>query len=274
MRTHASTALEQHAAEHKRVPMRILAIVFGSTLFLSAFLLFQVQLIIGKYILPWFGGSAAVWTTSLLVFQMLLLGGYVYSHLVSERLSLKAQSNLHLALLFAALLLVVTLSLLWPSAITPGQNWKPSNRANPLWSVTLILLLSAGLPFFVLSTTGPLLQRWFAREGGNTQTYRLYAVSNLGSLLGLLTFPFLLEPMLHMTTQGRIWALLFSLFVVACGWSAWRARHGTGAAALPSKVADPPSHTTGIARVLWVLLPGCASALLLATTNLLCQEIA
>ncbi|MGB7928067.1 MAG: hypothetical protein WCF61_07930, partial [Terriglobales bacterium] len=250
-----------------------MAIVFGSTLFLSAFLLFQVQLIIGKYILPWFGGSAAVWTTSLLVFQMLLLGGYVYSHLVSERLSLKAQSNLHLALLFAALLLVVTLSLLWPSAITPGQNWKPSNRANPLWSVTLILLLSAGLPFFVLSTTGPLLQRWFAREGGNTQTYRLYAVSNLGSLLGLLTFPFLLEPMLHMTTQGRIWALLFSLFVVACGWSAWRARHGTGGAALPSKVADPPSHTTGIARVLWVLLPGCASALLLATTNLLCQEI-
>ncbi len=273
MQTHASTALEQYAAEHKRVPMRTLAIVFGFTLFLSAFLLFQVQLIIGKYILPWFGGSAAVWTTSMLVFQILLLGGYVYSHLVSERLSQKAQSNLHLALLFAALLLVFTLSLLWPSAITPGQNWKPLHSANPLWSVTLILLLSVGLPFFVLSTTGPLLQRWFAREGGNTQTYRLYAVSNLGSLLGLLTFPFLLEPMLHMTMQGRIWAILFSLFAVGCGWSAWRARHSMGGAALPSKVADPPSHTTGIARALWVLLPGCASALLLATTNLLCQEI-
>ncbi len=269
----SSTALEQYTAEPKRVPMRTLAVVFGSTLFLSALLLFQVQLIVSKYILPWFGGSAAVWTTSMLVFQMLLLGGYVYSHLVSERLSQKAQSNLHLALLSAALLLVFTLSLLWPSAITPGQGWKPTNNANPLWSVTLILLISAGLPFFVLSTTGPLLQRWFAREGGNTQTYRLYAVSNLGSLLGLLTFPFLLEPTLHIKTQGRLWALLFSLFAVGCGWSAWRARHGVVGEALPSENADPPSHTTGITRALWVLLPGCASALLLATTNLLCQEI-
>ncbi len=266
-------ALEQNTTEHKR-GLRTLAFAFGSVLFLSALLLFQVQLIIGKYILPWFGGSAAVWTTSMLVFQILLLGGYVYSHLVSERLSRRAQSNLHLGLLSAACLLVLTLSLLWPSAITPSPSWKPLNTANPVWGVTLILLLSIGLPFFVLSTTGPLLQHWFARQGGSTRTYRFYAVSNLGSLLGLLTFPFLLEPTLHMTKQGRIWAFLFSLFAVGCGWCAWRARHGTDyETSLLSENAPSPSHTTPIARALWVLLPACASALLLATTNLLCQEI-
>jgi hypothetical protein len=266
--------LEQNATERKCGPVRTLAMVFGSTLFLSAFLLFQVQLIIGKYILPWFGGSAAVWTTSMLVFQILLLGGYVYSHLVSERLSQRAQSNLHLGLLSAAFLVVLTLSLLWPSAITPSPAWKPLNSVNPLWSVTVILFFSIGLPFFVLSTTGPLLQRWFAYQGGSTQTYRFYAISNLGSLLGLLTFPFLLEPSLHMTTQGRLWTFLFSLFAVGCGWCAWRARHGADdETSLPSENAPLPSHTTPIARALWVLLPGCASALLLATTNLLCQEI-
>ncbi len=254
--------------------MRTVAVVFGCTSFLSALLLFQVQLIVSKYILPWFGGSAAVWTTSMLVFQMLLLGGYLYSHLVSERLSLRAQSNLHLGLLSAAFLLVLMLSLVWPSAITPGASWKPKSSTNPVRDVTAILLLSAGLPFFVLSTTGPLLQRWFSRREGSAETYRLYSVSNLGSLLGLLTFPFLLEPTLRMTTQGRLWALLFGAFVMGCAWCAWGARHSSEETApQENTTASAASDTTASARVLWFLLAACASALLLATTNLLCQEI-
>ncbi len=270
----SSTALEQNAVASKPVPTRILVVVFGATLFLSALLLFQVQLIVGKYILPWFGGSAAVWTTSMLVFQILLLGGYVYSHVVSERLSHRMQSNLHIGLLLAAFLLVVTLSLLWPSAITPGPAWKPQTSANPLWTVTVILLVSVGLPFFVLSTTGPLLQSWFVRQGGSARTYRFYAISNFGSLLGLLTFPFLLEPTLHMTTQGRMWAVLFSLFALGCAWCAWRGRNvADDGPPVRSQAAPLPRRTTAIARVLWVLLAACASALLFATTNLLCQEI-
>ena len=269
-----SVATQQNSSESKPLPLRTVALIFAFTSFLSAFLLFQVQLIVSKHILPWFGGSAAVWTTSMLVFQSLLLVGYVYSHLVSERLSPRAQSNLHLAVLAAAFVLVLALSLLWPSAITPGAGWKPVSSTSPVRDVTVVLLLAAGLPFLVLSTTGPLLQRWFARQGGHARTYRLYSVSNLGSLLGLLTFPFLLEPTLRMTTQGRLWALLFATFVVGCAWCAWRARHGseevTPQAVAPTSVQSP---TTVAVRVLWFLLATCASALLLATTNLLCQEI-
>src|SRR5271165_1256544 len=140
--------------------------VFAATMFLSAFLLFQVQLVISKHILPLFGGSAAVWTTSMLVFQILLLAGYVYAHLVSERLAPAAQGRLHLGLLTVALLVVFGLSLAWPSAITPGPGWRPPDSQHPVRDVIFITLLATGLPFFVLSTTGPLLQSWFARQGG------------------------------------------------------------------------------------------------------------
>lgn len=152
-----SPTVEPNAARQMPIAMWVVA-VFGCTSFLSAFLLFQVQLIISKYILPWFGGAASVWTTSLLVFQVLLLGGYAYTHLVSERLSNRAQSNLHLGLLTAAFLLVLALSLAWPSAITPGTGWKPLNSSNPVRDVIVILLLATGFPYFVLSTTAPLLQ--------------------------------------------------------------------------------------------------------------------
>lgn len=273
----ASTAITAKAqrTSKSRVPGQTV-IIFGATSFLSALLLFQVQLIVSKYILPWFGGSAAVWTTSMLVFQMLLLAGYLYSHVVSERLSQKAQSRVHLGVLAAACLLVVTLSVIWPSAITPGGNWKPHDSVNPVRDVLLILLVSAGLPFFVLSTTGPLLQRWFSKLGVSRSTYRLYAVSNLGSLIGLLSFPFLLEPIFRMTSQGKLWALAFGLFAVGCSWCAWNtiafADEDEPAQIFAAKVNDAPAPST-FSRLLWLLLPACASALLLATTNLLCQEI-
>ena len=254
--------------------LRALAIIFAFGSFLSAFLLFQVQLIVSKYILPWFGGSAAVWTTSMVVFQVLLLGGYVYSHLLAERFSPKAQCNVHSSLLAVGFVLVAGLSLVWPSAITPGPGWKPIDSTAPERDVIVILVVAAGLPFFVLSTTGPLLQRWFARLGGDARTYRLYSVSNLGSLLGLLSFPFLLEPTLRMTSQGRLWAVLFGTYIVVCGWCAWRTRQCANDAVLDSAGAHaPPEQTTSAARVLWFALAACASTLLLATTNLLCQEI-
>ncbi len=261
--------------DRERVVSGTTKLLFAATSFLSAFLLFQVQLIVSKYILPWFGGSAAVWTTSMLVFQMLLLCGYVYSHLVSARFSAAAQARLHLALLTAVALLVFTLMFLWPSAITPAASWKPAGSGNPVRDVAMILLVSAGLPFFVLSTTGPLLQRWFARLGVGTKTYKLYSISNLGSLLGLLSFPFLLEPALRMKTQSLIWSLLFFVFVAGCGLCAWRALHASEEADNVEGTAETNGgvQTSPLIYSLWFLLPACASALLLATTNLLCQEV-
>jgi hypothetical protein len=252
-------------------------LLFTVTSFLSAFLLFQVQLIVNKHILPWFGGSAAVWTTSMLVFQLLLLAGYVYSHLVTTRLPLSRQFALHAILLTAAILLIIALSIAWPSAITPSAAWRPSQSAHQVASVCLIILVSTALPFFVLSTSAPLLQSWFSRLGYGKKAYRLYALSNLGSLLGLLTFPFLLEPALRLKTQGQLWAFLFCVFAAACLLCGRRARkYGTTA---PAELQDDPlqdSLTVRRSRIdylLWFLLAACASSLLLATTNLLCQEV-
>ena len=249
--------------------------IFGGTMFLSAFLLFQVQLIVSKYILPWFGGSAAVWTTSLLVFQILLLAGYVYSHLVSEKLSQPAQVSLHVAVLAVALVSVVLLALRWPSAVTPSVSWKPSSSAHPVRDVIVITLLATGLPFFVLSTTGPLLQRWFARQGGGAGTYRLYSISNLGSLFGLLSFPILFEPMMRLRAQGVAWSVLFGLFCLGCGWCAWRFLRAPADCDDSSRLGNDSKEkpVSLLTTVLWFLLAACASAMLMSTTNQLCQEV-
>ncbi len=249
--------------------------IFAATIFLSAFLLFQVQLIISKYILPWFGGSSAVWTTNILVFQILLLGGYIYSHFVSERLTPRSQGKLHITLLSAAIILIVILSIAWPAAILPGAALRPTGADHPVRDVILITLLATGLPFFVLSTTGPLLQRWFAESGGDVRTYRLYSVSNLGSLLGLLTFPLLLEPLLRLKLQGVLWSVLFAVFCAGSGWCAWNSTHTSPHASKKPSAgpreddARPPTYP----YLLWFLLAACASSLFLATTNQLCQEI-
>jgi spermidine synthase len=252
-------------------------LLFVATSFLSAFLLFQVQLIVNKHILPWFGGSAAVWTTSMLVFQLLLLGGYVYSHLVTTRLSPFAQFTLHAVVLSAAVALIIASSLLWPSAITPGAGWKSVQAGHPIASVCLIILVSTGLPFFVLSTSAPLLQSWFSRLGYQDKAYRLYALSNVGSLLGLLSFPFIVEPALGSKMQGRLWAILFCLFVAACLLCGRQFRnYGEPLEhALPETEAPDllPRWRQRVNYLLWFALAACASSLLLATTNLLCQEV-
>ena len=130
-------------------------LAYAITIFTGAFLLFQVQPLIGKYILPWFGGGPGVWTTCMLFFQVLLLGGYAYAHFSTRRLKPRAQALLHLVLLAAALALL---------PITPNDAWKPQGADNPTLHILALLMVSIGLPYFVLSATGPLVQQWFSRS--------------------------------------------------------------------------------------------------------------
>ena len=196
--------------------------LFGVVIFLSAFLLFQVQLIVAKHLLPWFGGTPAVWTTSQMFFQVLLLGGYGYAHLLTRTRDKKRQSQIHLALLFVATASVFALALWAGTPLLAPSSMKPAGDENPVLLLLLILALSVGLPFFVVSTTGPLLQQWHARRSTSlTQTYRLYALSNVGSLLGLLSYPSGVERLLDLPQQAWLWAVLFALFAAGCGAIAW-----------------------------------------------------
>lgn len=257
------------------------------TIFLSAFLLFQVQPLIGKAILPWFGGTPAVWMTCMLFFQVALLLGYAYAHWLVARLGPRAQGLVHAGLLLATLAVL---------PLAPSAAWKPETAADPTLRILLLLALTVGLPFGVLASTGPLLQAWFARRHPGRSPYRLYALSNAGSLLGLLTYPFLVEPTLRLVDQMRLWSLGHAAFVALClGWAlrlvraravvggavAGRAagaatpsvRDGAPDAAHPSAGRGgtrPDPFTVGV----WLLLSASASAMLLATTNQICQNVA
>jgi hypothetical protein len=269
--------------------------VYGLTVFVGAFLLFAVQPLIGKRILPWFGGGPAVWTTCLLFFQVLLLGGYAYAHLLSRRLRPRAQALTHLALLAAALA-----SLPW---LTPSESWKPADNADPTLRILALLAASLGLPFFVLSSTSPLLQAWFSLAQPGRSPYRLYALSNAGALLALLSYPFLIEPHLTRQSQAELWAGGLVFFVLCCAACALALRPLAAQSSkleIPSSASGVQSPESGkqslasglepgseiekqkskipnpspLDRLLWVLLPACASVLLLATTNKLCQDVA
>ena len=180
------------------------------SIFLGAFLLFAVQLLLGKYFLPWFGGTPAMWTTCMFFFQTLLLAGYAYAHALANWFTPRTQGYLHSALLFTSLVVLALLAVMWGTPITPSVNWRPHSSDHPVWSLTVLLAISAGLPYFVLSSTGPLLQSWFTRTHPGRTPYRLYSLSNLGSLLGLLSYPFLVEPWFSLRTQARIWSVGFS----------------------------------------------------------------
>src|SRR3954469_14993393 len=151
-------------------------LLYALTILVSAFLLFQVQPVIAKIILPWFGGSAAVWTTCLLFFQMVLLLGYMYSHAVIRYLKPRAQMVLHVVLLAASAAVL---------PIYPSASWKPAGGSDPMVGVLGLLAITVGLPYFLLSTTGPLLQAWYARRFHGGMPYRLYALSNAGSMFAL-----------------------------------------------------------------------------------------
>ncbi len=236
-------------------------------IFTGAFLLFQVQPLIGKYILPWFGGSPGVWTTCMLFFQMLLLGGYAYAHCLSSFFKPRAQGIIHLVLLAAALALL---------PITPNDSWKPRGDENPTLQILALLTGSIGLPYFVLSATGPLMQQWFSRAHPGKSPYRLYALSNVGSLLALVSYPFYFETHFTRKTQATFWGcglIAYGLFCVWCAMKLWRVKPGenTSPGAASADVTPSPTFAQ---KVLWLLLPACASVLLLATTNKLCQDVA
>ncbi|MGH9659507.1 MAG: hypothetical protein ACRD96_13245, partial [Bryobacteraceae bacterium] len=236
-------------------------VLYAATIFTSAFLLFAVQPVIAKAILPWFGGTAAVWTTCLLFFQTVLLGGYVYAHWTIRRLPGRAQAILHIALLVACLALL---------PVGPGTRWKPAGNEDPIPRILALLATSVGLPYFLLSATGPLVQAWFARTTQGALPYRLYALSNLGSMLALLGYPVAIEPLLSIRNQLRLWSGGFAVFVILCAAVAWRARASKAA----EETAGPDTVVSPKDRALWLLLAAVPSLLLLAVTNHLCQNVA
>jgi len=240
-------------------------ILYATAIFLGAFLLFLVQPIIAKQILPWFGGSAAVWATCMVFFQMVLLVGYAYADFTTRRLTPKRQAILHVTVLVLSLLVL---------PITPDVAWKPQGEENPSWRILGLLTLTIGLPYFILSTTSPLLQAWFARRF-HIVPYRLFALSNLASLLALLAYPVAVEPWVTTYIQSIAWSVCYALFVALCAYAAISsARAETLAAAAPvaETVAEPPPRP--LRQLTWLMLAAMASFLLLAFTNHICQNVA
>jgi hypothetical protein len=233
------------------------------TIFLSAFLLFQVQPMMGRYVLPWFGGGPAVWTNCLLFFQILLLVGYAYAHWLGSRPSTRLQACLHMTLLVASLVFL---------PIAPRVDlWKPSTSADPSGRILLLLAATVGGPYFLLASTGPLLQRWFHMSEPARSPWRLYALSNLGSFAALLSYPFIVEPFVRLHTQVWIWSAFYALFAGLSGWTAWRMRLAKPASTVDQESGARPSPSTVL---FWVALSMCGSILLLATTNQISQDIA
>ncbi|HEX9887707.1 MAG TPA: hypothetical protein VGA70_14515, partial [Longimicrobiales bacterium] len=185
-------------------------ISYAAVTFLAAFLLFLVQPLLAKAVLPWFGGSASVWTTSLVFYQTMLLGGYLYAHL-SRRVGLRAQATLHVAVLLATLLAL---------PILPDPSWKPGGAEDPALHLLALLTVCVGAPYLLLATTSPLLHDWFARSFPGRSPYVLYSVSNTGSLLALLAYPFVVEPLWAVDAQASGWSWTYVLFVLGMGWIA------------------------------------------------------
>ncbi|MEO8385839.1 MAG: fused MFS/spermidine synthase [Betaproteobacteria bacterium] len=246
-------------------------ILYALTVFVSAFLLFLVQPIIAKQILPWFGGSAAVWTTCLVFFQCMLLAGYFYADWTTRRLSAKNQALLHVFLIAVAILLL---------PIIPDVSWKPNGAEEPGMRILLLLTATIGLPYFLISTTSPLVQAWFSKSYPGRSPYRLFALSNLASMIALLGYPFLFEPWITTQQQATNWSIGFGIFgflVAASAWLALRGQKGAANSALVFESADIPNHLpvapTRGDKLKWVALSALGSVLLLAISNHLTQNI-
>ena len=238
---------------------------FSLTIFWGACLLFLVQPLIARFILPWFGGGPAVWTTCMLFFQVLLLGGYAYAHFSISRLTPRRQVITHLCLLAIAVALL---------PITPGDQWKPTDGSHAAGHILLLLLACLGLPYLVLSATGPLLQAWFSKANPGVSPYRLYALSNIGSLLALLVYPFVLEPQLARQAQANWWSVGLALYAGLAGWCGYKVWKSAGADTKSAVMNDAEEAPSMSRKLLWFALPACGVMLLLAITNKLCQDIA
>ena len=240
-------------------------LIYAATIFLSAFLLFEVQPMIGKIILPWFGGSSSVWSTCLLFFQAALLAGYLYAHWSTRYLKARQQAMLHLTLMATSIVLL---------PIVPSPGWKPEQAGDPSGRILLLLAATIGLPYILLSTTSPLLQAWYVAVRPGAVPYRLFALSNFGSLLALVSYPLLVEPLAATRTQAYGWSAIYAVFVILCAAVAWRLFRGTSrdkAAAESSLVTPAPPWEV---KLLWVALAGCASALLLTITTHMTMNVA
>src|SRR5229473_5889337 len=242
------------------------ALLLASTVFLGAFLLFLIEPLFAKLILPRFGGAAAVWAACIVFFQCALLLGYLYADLTSRRLTPARQSQLHIALLLLSLLFL---------PIAPRFSESHRAGSDPASTILLLLSVSIGLPFVLLSATSPLMQIWYARASAQREPYHLFALSNLASLLALLSYPLLIEPHVAAHKQAALWSVLFVAFVLLCSAAAWLARPGTVSAG----TAEPERSETAEAptlreKLLWLGLSACSSMLLLSITNTLLEDVA
>jgi hypothetical protein len=233
---------------------------YAATIFLSSFLLFLVQPIIAKQILPWFGGSAGVWTTCLVFFQSVLLAGYAYADWTT-RLGSRRQAYLHVALLAASLACL---------PIIASSSWKPQGNEEPILRILLLLGATIGLPYFLLSTTTPLLQAWYWRRFQSAVPYRLFALSNFASLLALLGFPLLFEPAFDLKQLGWSWSFIYAGFAVLCGAVALMSANGVTERTQSAPRAAPPALSD---QLLWLGLSAMGSVMLLAVTNHITQNI-
>jgi spermidine synthase len=245
--------------------------VYTAAIFTSAFLLFLVQPMFSRMVLPLLGGTPAVWNTCMLFFQAALLGGYLYAHLGAKRLGVRRQAAVHVALLAVAAALL-------PISVAGAA---PKGGAAPIPWLLLLMLTTVGLPFFALSATGPMLQKWFSGTGhpGAANPYWLYAASNLGSMLALLGYPFVMEPRLRLMEQSRVWAAgyaLLAVLVVACAYALWRlAPAGAAAPAADGATADgaEAAPLPGRTKALWVALAFIPSSLLLSVTTFITTDV-
>jgi spermidine synthase len=250
----------QIRTEVARYPL-LATLPYAATIFLSSFLLFLVQPIIAKQILPWFGGSAAVWTTCLVFFQSVLLAGYAYADL-TLRLGARRQAMLHVVLLAIALACL---------PIIASSGWKPQGEEEPITRILLLLVATIGLPYFLLSTTTPLLQSWYWRRFQSAVPYRLFALSNFASLLALLGFPLFFEPVFDLKQLGWGWSFLFAGFAILCAGTAWASVNGFEPGLQRAQKQVPPVEMQ--TQLLWLALAAMGSVMLLAVTNHITQNV-
>src|ERR1051326_9005269 len=232
--------------------------VYASTIFVSAFLLFQVQPMVAKWILPSFGGASAVWTTCMLFFQTVLLLGYVYSDICVRRRTAGREVAIHACLLGLSLIVLLT---------RPESVSGFAAGHQPVIGILIVLAVSVGLPYFVLSTTTPLVQAWCVRGRSAVVPYRLFALSNVASIVALLGYPVIIERVLPLRRQFQVWSwtyLVFTLLSLVCAIKGLN-RHAASKPAIDA--AGAASRCGWDLRLFWVALAACPSILLLAVTN-------
>ena len=243
--------------------------LFAGTIFASAFSLFLVQPLIAKQILPWFGGTAAVWAVCMVFFQMTLLAGYAYSDALATHLTPRLQLAVHAVLLLSSLLFL---------PIIASSGWKPAGAEDPMLLIVGLLIATIGVPYFLLSTTGPLVQSWVAQINLGSHVYRLFALSNMASLAALISYPFLIEKSTSLRLQAYGWSSLYAVFAVLCIASGlYFVRHTRTlpeSAHLKSHVPEGNWYPTWKDYLLWLAPAAMASWLLVAITNHITQNVA